>query len=39
MNVLTTPLSAGSKPVSKLLHFKVTFIGGFYFSYRFRNSL
>ena len=25
MNILTTPLSAGSKPVSKLLHLKATF--------------
>ena len=30
MNVLTTPLSAGSKTVSPLLHLKVTFKGGFF---------
>ena len=33
MYVLTTPLSAGSKTLSPLLHLKVTSKGGFYFSY------
>ena len=35
---LTTPLSAGSKTLSTLLHLKATFRGGFYFSYLFRNT-
>jgi hypothetical protein len=35
---VTTPLSAGSKTLSPLLHLKTTFDGGFYFSYSFRMS-